>query len=194
MKLVARRLVWLLPVVLCACAHNPPQTQMQAMAPPLDDMPPPPDIPPTALPAPTLNIPKTPAPVAVPPEPVKATPRHHRAVIKAAGTPTPPANGTSGQPGQSNQVAEAAPAEVSAIGTLGPPESPDQKKQTENTINDIEHGLNGIGRKLSDTEEKTMVQIREFLKQARIALGSGDVDGAKTLAAKAKALLGELSE
>ena len=39
----------------------------------------------------------------------------------------------------------------------------------------------------------TAAQIREYLKQARVALGSGDVDGASTLAAKAKVLLGELN-
>ena len=38
------------------------------------------------------------------------------------------------------------------------------------------------------------MQIKEFLKQARTALASGDVDGANTLAKKAKALLGELSQ
>jgi hypothetical protein len=53
--------------------------------------------------------------------------------------------------------------------------------------------LDNIGRKLNGQEEKTAGQIREFLKQARAALGSGDVDGAHTLAAKAKVLLGELS-
>ncbi len=198
MKLIARRLVWLLPVMLCACAHNPVQTQMQAMAPPLEYVPPPPDISPTALPAPRLDIPKTPAPVAVPPEPVKTTPKHHRSVIKAAGPAAPtPAGGApaqSGQPGQSGQAAESAPAEVSAIGQFGPPEPPDQKKQTENSINDIERGVNGIGRKLNDQDEKTIVQIREFLKQARADLASGDVVAAQTLATKAKALLGELSE
>ena len=35
--------------------------------------------------------------------------------------------------------------------------------------------------------KKTAAQIREFLKQARQALTSGDVDGAHTLAVKAKA-------
>jgi hypothetical protein len=54
--------------------------------------------------------------------------------------------------------------------------------------------LNSIGRKLNDPETKTAAQIREYLKQARGALVSGDVDGARTLAAKAKVLLGELSQ
>jgi hypothetical protein len=46
---------------------------------------------------------------------------------------------------------------------------------------------------MSDQEQKTAAHIREFLKQAREALASGDVDGARTLAAKAKVLLGELA-
>jgi hypothetical protein len=162
---------------------------MQALAPPLDDNPPPPDISPSALPAPVYNIPKVPEPVAVPPEPVKATPKHHRS-IKAAGAAA--ANGATGQ--QPGQVAEAAPTEVPATGKFETPEAPDLKKQTEVSIAEVERGLNGIGRKLNDQEEKTLVQIREFLRQARTALTSGDVDGAKTLASKAKALLGELSE
>ena len=64
----------------------------------------------------------------------------------------------------------------------------------ENSIADIERGLNGIGRKLDDTESMTSMQIREFLKQARTALATGDIEGAGTLAKKAKALLGELSQ
>ena len=47
--------------------------------------------------------------------------------------------------------------------------------------------MNGIGHKLNDADQKTSMQIKEFLKQARTALASGDVDGANTLAAKAKA-------
>jgi ribosomal protein S20 len=46
---------------------------------------------------------------------------------------------------------------------------------------------------LSDLEQKTAAHVRDFLKQAREALASGDVDGAHTLAAKAKVLLSELA-
>jgi ribosomal protein S20 len=55
-----------------------------------------------------------------------------------------------------------------------------------------ERGLNGLNRALSAQEQKTATQIREYLKQAREALNSGDVDGAHNLAAKAKAVLSEL--
>ena len=84
---------------------------------------------------------------------------------------------------------------MSAVGKFhDPAEAPDSKRQAEDSIAEIESGLNGIARKLNDTEEKTSTQIKEFLKQARTALASGDVDGANTLAKKAKALLGELSQ
>jgi pantothenate synthetase len=83
---------------------------------------------------------------------------------------------------------------VSAIGQLSTGDPSDVRVQTQNTIASTEHGLNGINRELNDQEKKTADHIREFLKQAKAALSSGDVDGAATLAAKAKVLLGELSK
>ena len=68
------------------------------------------------------------------------------------------------------------------------------RRETVDSIAATERGLNGIGRTLSDLEQTTAAQIREFLKKAREALASGDVDGAHTLAAKAKVLLSELSQ
>ena len=97
-----------------------------------------------------------------------------------------------GPPG--TQVAEnAPPQEVTAAGNFSTPAEAPDKKQAEDSIAEIEKGLNGIGHKLSDTEEKTSMQIKEFLKEARTALNSGDVEAANTLTKKAKALLGELS-
>ena len=68
------------------------------------------------------------------------------------------------------------------------------QRQTEEAIASIERGINSINHPLSDSDQKTMDQIREFLKQARAALASGDVDGAQTLAAKAKVLLDGLTQ
>lgn len=59
-------------------------------------------------------------------------------------------------------------------------------------IGNTEKGLNAITRPLSDSEKKTDAQIREFLKLARDAMNSGDVDGAQKLVDKAKVLLEEL--
>lgn len=191
MRLAARWSAWLLPLILCGCGHNVKQAQMQqVLAPPIEEAPPPPDLAPDALPAPAYNIPKTKEPVAVPPEPVKAAPKHRRsskAVSQASATPAPtPAPATDAPP--------IAAVEENALGKLETPEGPDSKKQTENSIAEVERGLNGLGRKLNDQETKTSTQIREFLKQARTALAGGDIAGANTLAGKAKALLGELSQ
>jgi hypothetical protein len=83
---------------------------------------------------------------------------------------------------------------VSAIGQLSPGDPSDLRQQTVESITSTEHGLKEINRQLSDPEQKTVAQIKEFLKQARTALGSGDVDGAHTLAVKAKVLFGEISQ
>lgn len=83
---------------------------------------------------------------------------------------------------------------VSAIGQLSSGDPGNSRQQTENSIADIERRLNGINRTLSDPEQKTADHIREFLKQARAALASGDVEGANTLADKAQVLLTELTK
>jgi len=182
----------LLPLLLCACSHNANLTQVQPLAPPIEDTPPlPPDSAPTNLPPAVISIPKSETPVVVVQEPPKPSPKHHKPATK-----TPPATApASAPPQQSSQVAsEAAPAEVSAIGQISSTEPANTKRQAEDSISEVEKGLTGINRQLSQQEEKTSTQIKEFLKQARTALASGDVEGAKTLAAKAKALLGELSQ
>jgi len=66
--------------------------------------------------------------------------------------------------------------------------------QTSDLIATTERGLNGITRSLNEQEQKTAAQIREFLKQAREALATNDVDGSHTLAVKAKVLLSELTQ
>jgi ribosomal protein S20 len=83
---------------------------------------------------------------------------------------------------------------VSAIGELSSGDPANFRRQTEDSIAAIERGLNGMNRTLNDSEQKTADHIREFLKQARAALASGDVDGAQTLVAKAKVLLDELTK
>ena len=191
MKLPVKSIAWLLPLLIAACAHNSTPSQIQALAPPIEDTPPPKADSAPAIPAPVVNIPNpTPPPIAMTqPQPAKPLPKHKKPVAKTtaaapAPVPTPP---------QNQQAEVSAPPEVSAIGHLSSGDPPDMKKQIEDSIGEIERGLTGITRKLSDVEEKTSMLIKEDLKQARAALGSGDVAGAQTLAQKAKVLLGELS-
>jgi hypothetical protein len=177
MKLSARSAAWLLPLLLTGCFHRTQVAQNQPLAPPIEDTPPPkPEPAPTNLPPPEVTIPvqTQPQEITPPAEPVKKPAKHKK-----------PANTNA-------QVASNETPAVSAIGTLSTGDPPNMRQQTDDSIASTEKGLNGITRKLNDQEQKTAAQIREFLKQARDALTAGDVDGARTLAGKAKVLLDEL--
>ncbi len=181
MKLPVRCVAWLLPLLLTGCYfHKPVHTQLQTLAPPIEDTPPPnPEPSPTNLPPPVITIPgQTTTPVA-------KMPPHT--------TPKPPLRRPKPAPAPAAQVASNENPGVSAIGQLSSGDASDLWQQTSSSIAATERGLNSIAGKLNDQEQKTAAHIREFLKQARAALASGDVDGAYTLATKAKVLLGELS-
>lgn len=176
MKLRARSAAWLLPFLLTGCIHKTQIAQMQPLAPPIEDTPPPkPEPSPTNLPPPVVTIPEQAPPTQVepPPEPVRKPRR------KKPANPNP-------------QVASSGMPAVSAIGNLSTNDPPNLRQQTDASIESTEKSLNGITRQLNDQEQKIAAQIREFIKQAREALTAGDVDGAHTLAVKAKVLLDEL--
>jgi hypothetical protein len=171
--------VCMLPLLFAGCSHK---TQPEPLAPPIEDAPPPKPVPsPTHLPPPVITVPKeTPEPSSTVQTPTVPSPP----VRKKKHTPPP----------NSTQQASIAHPSVSAIGQLSSGETSDLWRQTSDSIAATERGLNAINRPLSDQEKKTATQIQEFLKQARAALNSGDVDGAHTLAVKAKVLLGELNQ
>ncbi len=189
MKLPAKIVLWLLPVFLTACTHKQ-QTQVQPLAPPVEDNPPPPpSTAPVNLPPPVATIPTEPTKTA-PTLPPKPPAKHKKKPGNTPATATP-ANGSA----PTQEAANPAPNPgVPAVGQLSSGDPADFRKETEDSIASIEHGLNGITRTLSDSEQKTADHIREFLKQAKAALASGDMDGAHTLAAKAKILLDELTQ
>jgi len=188
MKSDILRVTLLLPLLLCGCAHNKNSAQNQPpLAPPIEDAPPPkPDTAPTNLPPPVYTVPKPtqPAQQANQTPPPQPPPKRHHAKPKPAD-----------QPAQTTQEAVSTPpSDENALGNFSTGGADDLRKQTSDSITDTERGLNGITRKLNDQEQKTSAQIREFLKQARAALNTGDVDGAHTLAQKAKVLLNELTQ
>jgi outer membrane biosynthesis protein TonB len=193
MKLPAKIVMGLLPFFLIAC-HKTQQAQVQPLAPPVEDNPPsPPSTAPVNLPPPVVTIPPEPTKNA-PTPPTKPPAKHKKPKTKdntPANTNTPAANTN----GTTEEAANPAPNPgVSAIGQLSSGDPADYKKETEDMIASTEHGLAGITRTLNDTEQKTADQIREDLKEAKEALASGDVDGAHTLAEKAKVLLAELTQ
>lgn len=77
--------------------------------------------------------------------------------------------------------------------TAGPTQDTSGSRQQAVTLIDsTQRGVASL-RNLNGDQNKTVVQIRSFLEQAMRALHNGDVDGAHTLATKAKTLLDELT-
>ena len=204
MKLyLTRTACLLLSLVLTACAHKNQATTQPPLAPPVDD-------PPLSKPD-IAQKDQLPPPVVTPARPVqpatdsqtdqpKPPPRRKKpaSTTPAQGSSTtpgaPPASqATSGTSPATQQAANGTPGETSAIGSLSSGEPADLRSETVSTLNGTEHSLSTLNRKLSDQEEKTSAQIREYIKQARTALASNDLDGAHNLATKAKLLLDELT-
>jgi len=174
--------VWLLPLLfLTACFHRTKQQPVQSL-PPSTETQPKPQTTMVELPPSVLTIPTQPLETAQTPQTAKPLAKHKKKVKPA----TP-------QAAENSQQASIPTPGVSAIGQLSSGNSTDLRQQTASSIFAIERGLNGLGHALNDQQQKTAAQIRAFLKQAKEALASGDIDGASTLAAKAKVLLKELS-
>lgn len=190
-----RLLALLLPLLLTSCAHKKQLAQVQPpLAPPIEDTPPQqPNKAPANLPPPVITIPQQPTEQEQPkPQPSTAETKPPRK--PAVHKHRKPAAKPDQTPSNSERAANGNPPEVSAIGQLSSGEPSDVGKQAADSIASTEQKLNQIHRKLNDQEQKTAAQIREFLKQARAALNSGDTDGAYTLALKAKVLLAELTQ
>jgi hypothetical protein len=193
MRLPAKAVAGLLPLLLAGCVHKSNQAQVQQpLAPPIEDAPPVKTTTPTDLPPPVVTPPQQTTTETANTQPTQPPPKpkHKKPAAKPADTST-----ATQQPTTTTQVAkDESTSGVSAIGQLSTGDPADVRRQTESSISDTEKELREIGRQLSDQEQKTADQITEFLKEARKALTTGDVDGAQTLAAKAKVLLGELKK
>jgi outer membrane biosynthesis protein TonB len=182
MRAPAKCVVLLLPILLTGCFHRQPQPQPQPVAPELAQTPPPAPVPVTPPPIVTPTPPPAAAPTAEtapPPEEPENPAVHHK---KRADKPAPEAASNAETPA------------VNAIGQLSSGDPETARKDVEDSIAATEYKLKQLTRPLNDQEQKTVAQIKEFLKQAKSALGSGDADGANTLALKAKVLLSELTD
>jgi hypothetical protein len=182
MKMRARNVAWLLPFLLSGCfhLHKAQPQQDQLFAPPLANLPKPP----------LLHPELSESAIVIPDQPLETD-------VDMEQEPIPAKRRKPAKPSQQASNTPPAPDEsigVSAIGQLSSGEPSDLRRETDESIVATEHGLNGLNRSLSDQEKKTAEQIREYIKKAREALNSGDVDGAHTLAAKAKVLLSELNQ
>jgi outer membrane biosynthesis protein TonB len=187
-------------LLLSGCTHQSNQAQNQPLAPPIVDSPPAKTTQPTDLPPPVLSTPQPAAPAtntasSTPPPQPAPKPKHKKPKPAEGNTDSAQTPSSSTPAPSGNQQASSGDGSgVSAIGQLSTGDPSDVRTETENSIAATEKGLKDINRKLNDQEEKTAEQIREYIKEARKALATGDIDGAHGLADKAKLLLSELTQ
>jgi hypothetical protein len=186
MKSPTKCAAWLLLFLLTGCFHLPfhkkHQTQNYPLAPPLKPI--------ETIELASIELP--PALLVIPGKPIYNV-RVHSHPIKQRIKHRRPANPISEEASTAMDAAGSPTPGVSAIGELSSGDPANLRQQTEDSIAAIERGLNGISRNLNESEQKIVGHIREFVKQAKAALASGDVEGAHTLTAKAQVLLTELS-
>jgi len=122
--------------------------------------------------------------------------------VASAGTPKrerkKPAPKTAPVP-EPVQIASVAPPlspEETAIGALTPggETNPQTKQEAADLITSSEKRLNALPTQKAEEEKAQVSKVKNFLKDAQDALKTGDAEGAKTLATKAKLLLDDLEK
>ena len=78
--------------------------------------------------------------------------------------------------------------------TPGGEANPQTKQEAADLIATSEKRLDALPAPKSEDEKSQESKVRNFLKDAQEALKSGDAEGAKTLATKAKLLLDDLEK
>ena len=186
---ITRKIAWTtlwfgLAIGLAGCRHKPQLAPLPPVMTPvaLEDIPEPDNLP--MVEAAPENLPpvpvsteagkpkrkkKQPPKVIAPPEPAPET-----QIASAAGPPTPDA----------------------AVGALtaGGETNPQTKQEAEDLIASIDKRLNALPAQKVEEQKAQVSQVRNFWKDAQDALKSGDAEGAKTLATKAKLLLDDLEK
>ena len=87
-------------------------------------------------------------------------------------------------------------AALAAIGTLstGGDAAPQSQQQAQDLIASILKRIAALPAKIANPRSSRFSQIRNFIDQAQKALNSGDAEGAKNLATKAKLLMDDLEK
>jgi ribosomal protein S20 len=112
--------------------------------------------------------------------------RERKRKITTANTSAPETEPPASPPATSSETA--------AIGSLslGGVATPRAQQEAVELIGSIEKRLSSLSAQKAETEKQQVSRIRNFQRQAQEALDSGDVEGAKTLATKARLLLDDL--
>lgn len=168
----------------CMALHKRPKVPVlpPVLAPvPLATVPPP--VNPPLIAAPEVELP--PVPVAA----AAATPRRERRHLAPKAI----------TPAEASPSEEATPqpmTDEAAIGdlTAGGAANPQAQQQASDLIGSIEKRLNDLPTQTVRSQRAQVNRVHNFARQAREALNSGDVEGATTLATKAKLLLDDLEK
>jgi ribosomal protein S20 len=171
-----------LMVGLSGCRHKPQLAPLPPVMAPvaLEKIPEPNDLP-------MVDVPK----LSLPPVPVATNTKPKREKKKPAPKVAPPP-----EPAQVANVAPPPTPEETAIGALtaGGETNPQTKQEAGDLITSSEKRLNALSAQKAEEEKAQVSKVKNFLKDAEDALKSGDAEGAKTLATKAKLLLDDLEK
>lgn len=178
-----------LTLCLSGCRHRPQLAPLPPVLSPVDLVEVPPMENPPMIDNPQVKLPPVPSASAA------MNPRRRRrsSPPKAtAATVTPPVT----TPAATQPAAADPPAEVATIGALtaGGEANPQSKQEAADLIVSIEKRLNGMPTKMAEDQKAQTSKVRNFLRDAQDALKSGDAEGAKTLATKAKLLLDDMEK
>lgn len=154
-------------------------------------------LPPILVPVPLVDVPPpTKQPmlevphIKLPPVPIAAAAaRYPRERRRVAARPAPPV--------VAPPVVTPEPVtESAAIGALtaGNPENPQAKQDAAELIASNERRLNALSAQKAETQKAQISTVKNFQRQAQEAMTSGDAEGARTLATKAKLLLDDLEK
>jgi hypothetical protein len=114
--------------------------------------------------------------------------------------PVPPApRRRPASPKEEAQPPAQAPGEVPAdlaIGNLstGSDVTPQIQQQAQDMISSIFKRIATLSSRTANAQRRELDKVRNFLKQAQQALDTGDMDGAKNLATKARLLMDDLQQ
>jgi ribosomal protein S20 len=167
-----------LMVGLAGCRHNPQVAPLPPVLTPvaLLEIPEPEHLPSVEVPAAKL-----------PPVPYATNAKPKREKKKPAPKVAPP---------EPVVASVAPPPEETAIGSLtaGGEANPQTKQEAADLIASIEKRLNALSPQKVEEQKAQVSKVKNFWKDAQDALKSGDAEGAKTLATKAKLLLDDLEK
>lgn len=168
---------------LSGCVHQHPRPKVPVLPPVL--VPVPLVTPPAPAKQPMVSAPE----IELPPIPIAA----------AAASPRRERRRTASKASTAAVPEETTPepmTDTAAIGelTAGGAANPQAQQEAIDLIASIEKRLNALPAQIAKKQRSQINKIRNFWQQAQSALSSGDMEGAKTLATKAKLLLDDLEK